>query len=70
MMLMVVSQMAPLTHRPKVGVVAVLRRVIQMRDRQNHDAASAWMRLAVLGVASLAFDDLFAAPGRALETNT
>jgi len=52
--LMIIRQMTFLAERPEVFRIVILRRVIQVRDRQDHARAGNRMRLVVLGAAGLA----------------
>lgn len=52
MMLAVVAKMAPLAHRFEIRVVAVLGRVIEVRDREDDFALGPDRRLAVAFFAS------------------
>jgi len=59
-MVRVISKVATLAHGEQVVVAAMLRDMIEMRDRQNDEAAGDWVGFAVFGRASLAVDFLLA----------
>lgn len=51
MVVLVVIQVAPLAHCAQVLRIAVLRRVVKVRDGQHHARASIRVRLSILGAA-------------------
>jgi len=71
-MMAVVSKVAPLTHGPQVVIGAVLRNVVEVRGREDHQRTSEGVGLSVESraaplVSALALPFTFAAPRRPID---